>query len=124
MGSILDNLPHTASHIRQSQANDAYGAPLKTDSTQEDNLSVWIQNASFKEITEFEKDDIKVTHKALYTDSSYDFRAGDVLVAATAPFASHRFFVRAHTERTAGLGWMFVVFLERERNENPSAFAS
>lgn len=120
--SLLQNLPHLLDQYRTSNANDSLGAPVETDVAVATDVSCWVQNASAREVMEFQKADQRVTHKVLFAvDPSV--RVDDTLIPSSGPFTGKELTVRAFVERTAGLGWMWVAYCEEERNEQPSSWA-
>ena len=114
--SLLENMPHLMTVKKRTYVNDAYGGNDETPVNQSINNRCWVQNASFQDILEFEKRDERVTHRVLMpTDLS--LTPGLVIVPEDGPFQDLELVVRAYTERTAGLGWMFTAFCEEENNQ-------
>jgi hypothetical protein len=117
--TLLDNLPHTAAIRKRSIVQDDYLGETETYVNSTTGLSVWVQPASQKEIDEFQRKDISVTHKVYFnTDPTAYFddeeaNAGEYeILPSTGPMANQSLEVRSHAEATAGVGWGWKVMCE------------
>jgi hypothetical protein len=124
--SLLDNLPHTCRHQRESHANDQYIGRTGTPVVVATGVECWVQNASFREIAEFQKLDENITHK-VYWNAYTEKRPGDLLDtfamadgSANAGFPAE-LIVRATTDRTVSLGWAYCSYCEEQRNVRPTS---
>jgi len=115
--SLLDNLPHTATHTRPSYSNDELGANRQTDVTIATGLKCWVQNANIQEVEAYQKIDTRITHKVFFTTDP-DIRPGDDITVTAGPsFVGKKLeFVSGPTDRSAGLGVLFAGMFEEDDN--------
>ena len=114
--SLLDNLPHTVDHYRKRYERDEYIGNTSTPVSIATGVQAWVQNASMSEVDEFQKLDQRVTHKVFYS-ADPGIRPGDrIVVTAGTSFCGKTFDFRAMTDRSAGMGILFGVMVEEERN--------
>ena len=117
--SILSNLPHLASAVRQSRTPDDYGDTQISDGTTLfTDRACWRQAASDSETADFEKRGIRVTDKVYFTqdpgvqenDHLTDVRNKDATAGT-----GDRLEVRsaAHPDASVGLGVVWRVMVER-----------
>lgn len=114
--SLLDSMPHVGRHDRLRYEQDPLGGNIDAPVQRAAELSCWVQNASFREIEEFQKRDQVITHKVFFpTDPN--MRPGDTLTITGGPsFVGRELHFRAFTDRSAGLGVVFAGFFEEENN--------
>lgn len=116
--SLFDNLPHTAAIQERTITQDVLLGETETWADSTTGLSVWVQVASQQEIDEFQRRDIRVTHRVYFnadptTYFSQEADAGQYsILCSTGSFANQRLTVRSHAEATAGVGWGWKVMVE------------
>jgi hypothetical protein len=114
--SLLDRFPHKGTISRLRYERDEYignrevAVPLATG------VQAWVQNASMSEITEFQKRDMAVTHKAFFL-ADHGMRPGDLFTVTSGPaFVGDVLKFQAKSDRSAGLGVVHGAMFELERN--------
>lgn len=106
--SILDNLPHTATHRRRTRTRGTLGGNRETSSTLASGVSCWRQPAGDSEIVEFGKRGISVTDKFYYTaDPGLDER--DEIVCGGSSYDVRS---AAEPDASAGLGVVYRVMAQ------------
>ena len=121
--SLLDNMPHTVRHERNTYTRDEQGAETEAPEIITAAVEAWVQNATRSEITEFEKRDERVTHKVFF-NADQDLRPGDYLVVTAGPsHVGERLKFQAYSDRSAGLGVLFGAMCELETNERYATFS-
>lgn len=124
--SVLDNFPHTCRHQRNSQTQNADMARVDTAVTVDTAIPCFVQNASFDEIQEFQKQDQRITHKVYWRTYS-EKRNGDLLNTfarvdgTSANGLPSELTIRATTDRTVHRAYAFCSYCEEVRNVRPSS---
>jgi len=120
--TLLESLPHTADVYRRSWRNDQYGAAFPAGETKiKSDLACWVQSASSAAITEARQRDQRVTHQIL-CNADPALRLEDIVIPSAGVFANERFTIHSFGERTSGLGWMWVLYVERDEADPPTRF--
>lgn len=121
--TLLDNLPHTVTIKRNKYANDEFGGTVKTKYAKATGVSAWVQNASQREIDEYQRQGQEITHR-VYFASDPALIPGDYIEVTAGPsFVGREIEHRVHTDRSAGLGVLFVSLGREETDEYANAFA-
>lgn len=115
--SLIDELPHTGTHTRPQYTQDELGGTLQNQTTVSTGIECWVQNASQREVAEYQKKDQEISHKVFF-DTKHDLRPGDELVITAGPSfvgltLEH---VAGPTDRSAGLGELFAAFFVEDNN--------
>jgi hypothetical protein len=114
--SLLDDLPHRVRHERRVTVREVGKmSHVTTMHVVAASLSSWVQNASSREILEWQKRDQDVTHRVMF---HVDPRAeiGDEFVVLSGPgFVGIRVVMLAITDRSAGLGVLYTAMCEVAR---------
>lgn len=114
--SILDDLPHRATHQRRATTRPAAGRRKEGFATIASGVHCWRQPAKFNEITEFEKRGITVTDKVYYTsDPALD--ENDIVVVTDKDGSSSKTYevvAFADPDATAGIGILYKVMVNRK----------
>ena len=123
--SLLDNMPHRCRIDRLKHKTDAVGGNIQAPAVVPgaSNLECWVQNASQREINEFQKRDKLVTHKVFFpTDPP--LRVGDQITITTASpdILGQVLKFQAEADRSAGLGLLFGAMCEVEKNPRHAEF--
>ena len=119
--SLLDSVPHTVSHYRKKYSRDEYLGNITELELLSSSNNAWVQNASYREVQEFQKMDQLVTHRVMYS-SDPDLRPGDLIRVTAGPsFVGKDLNFLSGTDRSAGLGKLFTV-MANEENNIPGAF--
>lgn len=111
---LLDNFPHTATAKRRKRTKDEFGGSTDSFTTTFTAKKCWMQQAGAREVTEFEKKGISVTHKVYFlTDTALDER--DVLYVTDQEGAVTAMEVRSYSgpDASAGLGVVYKVMTEK-----------
>ena len=110
--SILNALPHTCTAKRRKRTIDSFGGTKDTfPTTLFTDRACWRQAASHKEILEFEKRDISVTHKVYFvTDPEVNERDVLVIDGDTLEVRSY-----SDPDATVGKGIAYKVMTELKR---------
>lgn len=120
--SLPDELPHTCSLARVSYTQTALGGDTEVQAAAyAADEPCWLQPANSSEIREYQKRDQRVTHK-LYFNRNPGFQLGDALTmgAASSQYAGEVLTIRDFKEATAGLGILWKVMCELDREEAPA----
>lgn len=114
--SLLENMPHQLDFSHRTHTRGAIGGQLSALTQFATAKSGWVQSASHREVTEFQKRDQKVTHKVLLAPADADLLSvDDVLTVTDGPtFVGKKFQVRSVGEASAGLGWVSTAYLTEE----------
>ena len=114
--SLLDSLPHTVTHKRQKYSRDEYMGNITKTETLDTGVNAWVQNASQREVEQYQKRDQLISHKVYYT-SAPGIRPGDVIEVTAGPsFVGKTFYFESLADRSAGLGVLFSVVVNEENN--------
>lgn len=123
--SLLDNLPHTGNIRRRVIVQDDYLGETETFPATSTNASVWVQPASQQEIDEFQRRDMRVTHKTYFSVDpttyfgSAEENAGEyAIVPSDGPMSGQLLKVISHANATAGIGLGWKVMLDYEPMED------
>jgi hypothetical protein len=118
--SLLNNLPHTVTHTRRKYLRDEYMGNTTQIETLSTGVSAWVQNASQREIEQYQKRDELITHKVYYA-SDPSIRPGDRITVTAGPsFVGDVFNYESLTDRSAGLGVLFRIMVNAENNKRAS----
>lgn len=112
--SLLDQLPHTFKILRRSYILDESGGDVAAETLLATAIPGWFQSATAKEILEYQKKDVVVTHK-IYVQTAQDVETGDILVALDGPYEGQRCDFKGQAECTAGLDWGWKIMVENKR---------
>lgn len=117
--SLLDAKPHTISIRRDtfSRAVGGMGEEVRVAATAYTGIGCWINAAQAREIEEWKRLDIAVTHM-LRMDAAdgAKFKAGDRIVVTAGPaFVGDVLLYQGGGERSAGLGYLWTIAAEKER---------
>ena len=114
--SLLDTLPHLATAKRRTRtrgalvgSRDSYDTVLFTD------RACWRQPVSDSETLEFQKRDVKVTHK-IYFNTDPGLSDTDILVIGS---ESHKVRSESHPDASVGLGVLWRVMVELYGGSTP-----
>lgn len=118
---LIDNLPHTCTHTRPQYTQDDLGATLQNQTTVTSGIECWVQNASQREVEEYQKRDQEISHKVFFRTKP-DIRPGDEIVISAGPSfvgltLEH---VSGPTDRSAGLGELFAAMFMEDNNPRRS----
>lgn len=123
--TLLDNMPHRCRIDRLKYTNDdvvgntqePVAVPGGTD------LECWVQNASQREVSQFQKRDQLVTHKVFFP-AEPPLRVGDQITITTAEVGilGQVLKFQAKADRSAGLGILFGAMCEIENNPRNAEF--
>lgn len=110
---LPDQLPHRCTIRKSRPDQDELLGEVDDPQTVDTDVHVWIQPASNSEITQFQRRDQEVTHKA-YFKGNPGVRPGYFLVPAdgptiACPVAGATLEVKSGAEATAGLGLLWKV---------------
>jgi len=128
--SLLDSLPHTVSWYRPTTTprsalgSTREGTPVTIVAGDSDSPNAWVQNASDREIMDFQKMDQEVTHRVFMTTFP-DLRPNDYAVVDAGPsYVGLRLdFMGNPVDRSAGLGVLQRIMTRQENNPRHSSFA-
>lgn len=114
--SLPENLPHLADIYVLKPVQDEIGGDHEEAQLSESDVACWVQPASDREITQFQRRDQNVTH-SVYFQGNPGLRPGYVIVPkdgaqASCPFAGATLEVKSANETTAGLGVLWKVMCE------------
>lgn len=115
--TLLNEMPHTVAHYRKKYSRDEYIGNVTQLELRTSGVSAWVQNASDREVQEFQKQDELVTHKVYYATNP-DLRPGDVVRVTAGPsFVGKDLNYASSTERSAGVGVLYRVMCSEDNNE-------
>jgi len=109
--SLVDSLPHLCTIKQSAWVQDDNGADYDNPEIVEEGAACWVQPASDRQITEFQKRDQNVTHQ-VYFNTNKRLKPGHFLLPTTGPFAGAYLEVKSYNETTAGLGVLFKAMCE------------
>lgn len=113
--SLPENLPHSCDVKKSVPVQDDLGGDLEELQAFLTNQECWVQPASDREITQFQRRDQNVTH-SVYFHGNPGIRPGYVVEpkdgAIACPFAGASLEVRSVNEATAGLGVLWKAMCE------------
>jgi hypothetical protein len=78
-------------------------------------IKCWVQNATYAEIQEFQKNDQQRIHRVIFNSDPGLRKGQELLITAGPSFVGQELRFLASSDRSAGLGWMFVGIFEAER---------
>ena len=123
--TLLDNMPHKCRIDRLRYKTDSVGGNIQTPVVVPgaSNLECWVQNASQREISEFQKRDKMVTHKVYFPEDP-PLRVGDLITITTATpdILGQVLVFQTEADRSAGLGILFSAMCEVEKNPRHAEF--
>ena len=116
-GNLIGNLPHTVTHTRPQYEQDELGGMLPKQTAVTAGIACWVQNASQREVLEFQKNDQEISHKVFFATKA-DIRPGDEITVTAGPSyvgltLEH---VSGPTDRSAGMGVLFAGFFIEDNN--------
>ena len=122
---LLDTMPHRCRIDRLRYDTDSVGAAVSVPKAVPGAgaLECWIQNATQREIIDFDKRDQAVTHK-VYFPTEPPLRVGDTITPTTAPsdVLGKTLKFQARADRSAGLGFLWGAMCELETNPRNAEF--
>ena len=106
--SLLDNLPHLATHKIRVRTKGTTGGSKDTPTTVATDVECWQQGAGDSEVREYDKRGITVTHKVYYvSDPGLDERHIIVIGSDTLEVRS-----ASSPDASVGLGILYRVMCE------------
>ena len=114
--SLLDQMPHRVTHTRPGyQRDELIGDTDENPTTVATLVKCWVQNASMREINEYQRRNENVTHK-VYFPTDPGLLVGDYLTVTSGPsFVGTVLKFQADSDRSAGLGVLYGAMCEEER---------
>jgi hypothetical protein len=114
--SLLEHFPHTLTFSHRTHTRGTIGGQMTTLTSFATAKEGWVQSASHREVTEFQKRDQKITHKVLLAPADADLLTVDDVLTVTAgdTFVGKKYQVRSVGEASAGLGWVSTAYLTEE----------
>lgn len=115
--SLLKRFPHRVSILRQSHVREAGEiASRPVEEVVATDVHAWVQNASMREVVEWQKREQNVTHRVAFSQGKPDLVEGDYIRVDSGPaFVGDRYKFIALSERSAGLGKLWSSINEVER---------
>lgn len=115
--SLLDSKPHTISIRRDKFTRGAFAEDVRTSHTEYTGIGCWINAAQAREIEEWKRLDIVVTHMIrMDVADGQKFKPGDrIVVTAGTAFVGDVLLYKGGGERSAGLGILWTIAAEKER---------
>jgi hypothetical protein len=115
--SLLDAKPHTISIRRDTFARGTMAEDVRTPATYATGIGCWIQAAQAREIDEWRRLDIVVTHMIRMDPADgAKLKRGDRLVVTAGPaFVGDVLLYKGADDRSAGLGILWTAAAEKER---------
>ena len=117
--TLIDNLIHTATIQRRAVAATASIGASYTWTSTSTGVSVWVQVAGQREVNDYARLDMVVTHKVYFNTDPTAYFGNDPalsgkyrLLMVGGPFDGQTFEVRSQAEATAGFGLLWKVMLE------------
>lgn len=118
--SLLSRLPHSGQCQRQRRTADGVGGDRLAFEAFGSAVSCWVQPASQREIVEFQKRDMAVSHKVYFT-ADPQLQPGDQLVMADVTanqfYRGKTFDFMSIDEASAGTGILIKAFFDQERSK-------
>lgn len=109
--SLPDSLPHLCDITRSVAAQDEYGGDYDVPETVESDRACWVQPASDREVTIYQRRSQNVTHK-VYFRGNPGVGPGYIITPSNGEFSGKTLEVRSAAEATAGTGLLYRVMVE------------
>lgn len=103
---LPDELPHLATIKESAWIPDEFAADMDEPESVETDRACWVQPASDREITQFQRRDQSITH-TVYFRGNPSLRPGFVIYPTSGPFSGATLEVKSCNECTAGTGLLW-----------------
>lgn len=118
--TLLDNMPHRVTWKRPRWVSDNYGGNYQDETnttTIASEQEAWVQNATMREIEQYDKRDEVITHK-VFMATNPGLQPGDIGTVDSGPsFVGETLEYRASTDRSAGLGALQAAMCKQRNNK-------
>lgn len=118
--SLLDNLPHECKIVKKTSGKGTLGGRLQNQENVYTQQACWEQQASAREIMEFEKQGIAITHKIYFNEDLGITEQHQIIVTkrngtdvAAADQVALDVVTRTDPDASAGLQQLFKVMANR-----------
>lgn len=111
---LPDELPHLVDIYESAWVVDEFAADFEEPEAVETDRAAWIQPASDREITQYQRRDQNVTH-SVYFKGNPGLRPGFIVRPTSGPFTGAVLDVKSCNECTAGTGLLWKATCEEQQ---------